>query len=360
MPTTRFPLTAYRSPLTLLALSIILACSEDQAPPDPSAAAPDLARAGTAAYTFVDLGTLEGACCSHASAVNDHDQVVGWSEVPFADNGGPGEDRGDHAFLWQNGVMTDLGLDFSQAWGINNAGTVVVNSGRFDEGVALLWKDGQFTQLEGLGQTFDFGFAIAPNGRVVGESESQPNFEGVRAVVWSKSGAVTDLGTVDDQTRSEARAINASGQIVGDANHAVLWSRGQTTDLGTLGGDISYATGINAKGTIVGCSTLAPGTFFTHGFVWQDGAMHDLGTLGGQQSCANGINNAGRIAGSADLASGITHAVVWDQGVVTDLGLLAGQGSSRAYAINAKGTVVGTFEPDPPQLAEHAAMWIRK
>ena len=68
---------------------------------------------------------------------------------------------------------------------------------------------------------------------------------------------VKDLGTLGG-SRSDAQAINDSGEIVGGSetpsgdNHAFLYSGGRMRDLGTLGGSSSYASGINNSGQIVG------------------------------------------------------------------------------------------------------------
>src|SRR6266498_5004895 len=51
-------------------------------------------------FTLVELGTL-GGNYSEAIAVNDHVQVVGNSEMAGGEY---------HAFFWENGVMTDLGI----------------------------------------------------------------------------------------------------------------------------------------------------------------------------------------------------------------------------------------------------------
>src|SRR5690349_14621003 len=64
------------------------------------------------------------------------------------------------------------------------------------------------------------------------------------------------------------------------------------TPVGTLGGDTT-GTGINDLGQVVGYSNLASGS--THAFVF-DGQIHDLGTFGGDNSYAYGINNAGDMA----------------------------------------------------------------
>jgi probable HAF family extracellular repeat protein len=64
--------------------------------------------------------------------------------------------------------------------------------------------------------------------------------------------------------------LAASGPIASAATYTV-------TDLGTLGGTRSYAAGINARGDIVGWSTLA-GDSAVHAFLYQSrhGRMIDL------------------------------------------------------------------------------------
>lgn len=62
----------------------------------------------------IDLGTL-GGNISVAYGVNDSNQIVGYSQDPNGKS---------HAFLWQDNVMTDLGI-FGQAFAINNSGFIV-------------------------------------------------------------------------------------------------------------------------------------------------------------------------------------------------------------------------------------------
>src|SRR5262249_7548063 len=75
-----------------------------------------------AAYTVTDLGTLGGAS-SYAFGLNDVGQVVGVAKLANLQ---------EHAFVWDNGVMTDLdpnGMVFggraSSANSINEAGQIV-------------------------------------------------------------------------------------------------------------------------------------------------------------------------------------------------------------------------------------------
>lgn len=74
------------------------------------------------------------------------------------------------------------------------------------------------------------------------------------------------------------------------------------TDLGTLGGTQTYASGINNSGQVVGTSELPDSS--SHAFLYSDGRMTDLGTLGGFGSFAVDINDRGQVAG------GISYPIV--------------------------------------------------
>ena len=73
----------------------------------------------------------------------------------------------------------------------------------------------------------------------------------------------------------------------------------------------SQAYSINNRGQIAGMSnTLGGGT--THAIVWDNGMMIDLGTLGGEESFALGINARGQVAGWSMTDQGKIHACLWD------------------------------------------------
>jgi probable HAF family extracellular repeat protein len=134
------------------------------------------------------------------------------------------------------------------------------------------------------------------------------------------------------------------------------------TDLGTLGGDNSYATGINDAGQVVGDSRTAAGT--THAFITGPNGvgMTDLGTLGGDYSTASGINDAGQVVGwySAEpFGEGERHAFI--TGVnsegMTDLNSLVdlprGVVLTEAIDINNNGQVIAraSIVPEPETYA---------
>jgi probable HAF family extracellular repeat protein len=163
--------------------------------------------------------------------------------------------------------------------------------------------------------------------------------------------SITDLGTLGGRI-SLASGINASGQVVGESInsggelHAFLYSDGKMIDLGTLpGGHESWGYGINASGQVVGMSRLPPFDLTVHAFLYRDGVMTDLGTPGGPDgvfSVAYSVNASGNVAGTAYAPGTLEqHAFLYSQGTWTDLGTLGGN-LSAATGINASGRVVGS------------------
>jgi len=190
-----------------------------------------------------------------------------------------------------------------------------------------------------------FRVGVNAAGQVVGTSQQQ-------AFEWD-NGTLTNLGALVGSA-SYASWINDAGDVLGAMalcniavteceGRAVLWRRGNPIPL-TLGGNRSRPAGLNAAGQAVGEASLPvapgepPGSSDVHAFLWQDGTMTDLGTLGGHSSSATGINAQGQVVGFAATADDAIHAVRWDHGTSTDLG------EGRACAINSAGQIVGESE----------------
>jgi len=98
-----------------------------------------------------NLGSFGGTLYNIALGINDKGQVTGSSDLPGDTSffsGGPASTS--HAFLWQNGVMTDLGTLPGDAQsfglGINNQGQIV---GGFISR-AYIWQNGVMTDLNTL------------------------------------------------------------------------------------------------------------------------------------------------------------------------------------------------------------------
>ena len=142
-----------------------------------------------------------------------------------------------------------------------------------------------------------------------------------RAVLWDGD-RIVELGTLGGEA-SYASAINDAGQVVGEADtrtngcQAFLWEDGQMRALDIGDAISSSASDINAAGHVVGTISRPDGT--VRAVLWEGGRMTDLGTLGGESAEAAAINDAGQVVGGAETADGGWHAFLWEAGQMTDL-----------------------------------------
>jgi probable HAF family extracellular repeat protein len=241
-------------------------------------------------WTITDLGSLSGHGAA-ARGVNDMGDIVGYSWVPAA----PGEPSGgNHAFLWQNGVMRDLGLAPGTSPYSPNSQGVTVN----DRGTVLAgdWNNNAWLVTDGT---------------------------------W------TSLGTHDPT------AMNRSGVVIGHywngrGSSSYMLRDGVFTDLGGFGGSNTVAFAINDKSVVTGFAEMPAGN--QHAFVY-DGTLRDIGTLGGAASYAGDINNHGVVVGRSLDASGATRAFIWDER--GGMRALLPQANAFASYINDHGVVVG-------------------
>ncbi|MSR73125.1 hypothetical protein EXS61_00760 [Candidatus Parcubacteria bacterium] len=163
-----------------------------------------------------NLGTLGGNFCIPYD-VNSSGVVVGCSF---------NSDYKNHAFVWSDGVMTDLfpTSDFAFATGINDAGESVgffVNESF--ESIAFLRRvNGEVINLGSLGHVglaFSNANGLNNLGQVVGKSSTKSGYS--HAFIFT-DGEMRDLGTLRkangaSDTTSEAFKINNHGVVIGDS-----------------------------------------------------------------------------------------------------------------------------------------------
>ncbi|MCD4681765.1 MAG: DUF3466 family protein, partial [Bacteroidales bacterium] len=276
--------------------------------------------------------------------------------------------------------ITDMGAinnDNSMAYAINDKGQVVGSSGVGTDGHAFIWEDGTLTDIGAVGG--GLGAAdINDAGIVVGHSDSKGLING--AFVWEDN-QVNALGTLPSGQWSYAFGINETGTIVGKSNlisgstsyyHAVQWENGYMIDLGTIENQTDYihssqANAINDNGVVAGFSFGTPdgSDWGVYAVVWEDGSIKNLSTLG-NGSQANDINNAGQIVGSISYlvdgggGTSYNHAGLWENGSIIDLGTLQDGIRSNAFGINEKGQIVGksTMTSSLSDQSYHAILWI--
>ena len=335
--------------------------------------------ATTLNYTTTDLGVLGAASnVSYAYRINNNGQIVGSS----------GEEHGlQTAFLWQNGVMIDLGALgdglSSEAHAINDTNTIVGYSHTANNKVhAVLWEDDQIIDLGsliGINGT-SYGYDINNLGQIVGRSDTGQGSQDILEM-----DEIRDSPVIGTDKRSDAipgKTGIEPGDLVSEEieeaegstapvqhkypPHAFLWTQQNgTIDLGTLPGDTcSVAWAINNLGQAVGTSSreIAPSPI--HAFLWTDinqngqsdlGEMTALQPLSGDVHCkAFDINNLGQVVGCSYNSLNECHAVLWENGDPIDLGNLGGS-NTIARAINNAGQVVGSSTIENGDM--HAFIW---
>jgi probable HAF family extracellular repeat protein len=250
---------------------------------------------------------------------------------------------------------------------------------------AFEWRDGVMTDLGALHGYSAGIFELNGAGVGVGVSETGTldpltGAPETHAVI-SQNGGLVDLGTLGGN-ESWAIGINDRGQVSGYASNATpdpyaqflsphpsatqwratLWQNGRPRDLGTLGGADSLGSLINERGQVARESftdvtpNAATGLPTMDPFRWQNGAMKDLGTLGGRFGLANWMNSSGKVVGQSDLAGDqFSHPFFWNGHELQDLGTLGGN-NGVANWISDTGTVVGAADL-PGSQAHHGFLW---
>ena len=220
----------------------------------------------------VDLGDLSDSTVrspsTYAEAWNNRGQIVGWThvtEVPHTNNWDPTDVS--HPFLWENGVMRDLGVlaphpctdvakpadcSWGEASGINSSGIVV----------------GTATDAQGT----------------------------PRAFIW-ENGVMRDLGVAPGHI-TRALAINDRGQVMGSIDGGCttfFWENGQTQIVGPI-----CPAGLSPNGEVIGRGGVGP-----HAFLWQAGRLIDLG-----RGEPRAINGRSEVVGWSGCCS-YTRPMLW-------------------------------------------------
>jgi probable HAF family extracellular repeat protein len=285
-------------------------------------------------YEYEVAAVIEHPSCSpylafvNPKAINDHGQVVGYVDC-FGNR---------RAFLWDAGEITVLpnppGFTESEASDINNAGQITVENFIWEDGQyidigfipganrtyaeaineqgqvtgyslntstgippasAILWAEGQLTNLAPLISTEDHNAADINNGgTIIGTFP-------LSGTKWNESWVLTgqsvEFLNFDNACGAIAEDINDAGQISGRLRHpitdcsatsnpfydrAVVWSNGELTELPLLPGDDPDDTDIETDDTVITGDLRMfgqysrPGTSNDTVFVWDDGEMRDL------------------------------------------------------------------------------------
>lgn len=268
------------------------------------------------------------------------------------------------AWRFANGTYTQLGnlghvTLYSQVFDMSADGASIVGESRRADGSyrAFLWKDGVMTNLGSLATyTGSIAYGIDPTGTyVTGYVFGSPSFS-QQGFIWSYAAGMVAIGSPGGVSYTRGNAISTDGTVVGiggftgvSFGNAFSYKNGVFTDLGRLPGyTLSTATDISGDGSvIVGYSyNTTDGQPFSSttsasAFRYTGGVMTNIGDLGTYRT-ADDINSAtfsGRSAGDDDPTL-----------------------SSLAYTVSADGnSVAGSSQVRMPTgaLEQHAFLYKR-
>lgn len=202
--------------------------------------------------------------------------------------------------------------DVATLGGINNTGVIVGTARRR----AVVISGDVPTNLPlPTGYGYSGGYAISDKNWVAGNVSRDGYF--TQPAVWDKYGNVKVYPNLGTGTFGALLGVNNRGRGVGwsfvNGNQRAVSANPASSalkDLGTLGGFVSIAYGINDSNIVVGASDDSFG--IRQAFIYKNGRMRQLPrAVGMAQAEAYGINYNGVIVGAQWDASGGIHATMW-------------------------------------------------
>jgi probable HAF family extracellular repeat protein len=302
-------------------------------------------------YTFIDLNQA-GQSRSIALSINNLGQValIQTIRTPVNKSRSSVYNLERVPAIWDNHTTHlipgyEAIAGYSDIRTINELGQVLfrfsTNTGTSRVGV---WSknDNSVTYFGGLSVSV---WDMNNSGQIVGTS-------GLFQVTWIDASRAPT--TISHTMEFSLNSINNIGQMAGGAFfngsthvHALVKDDDTFLDLGTLGGNSSYAYDISDTGYVIGRSQIEGGSWRT--FISKDGEMNQLHYLPGSSSNLNvlSVNNLGQSVGSV-LINGERHAILWNGISPIDLNDLLDVDSRKAgwiltiaYDINDHGWIVG-------------------
>ena len=211
---------------------------------------------------LVNMGLLPGGCFSLPNSINSKGMMVGSGDIGVIDplTGFP-EIRADFRYKGQIINMGTFGGTNSLAGYINLRGQATGGAENTDPDPwnfgglfglpsptawhAFIWQNGVLQDLGTLGGPDSAGGVINEPGQLVGSSFTNdiPNRLPMESrlldpFLWQNGAGMTDIGTLGG-TFGIGNAINNHGEVVGFSdvagdltNHAFYWYRGVLTDIG--------------------------------------------------------------------------------------------------------------------------------
>ncbi|MGH7293967.1 MAG: hypothetical protein ACRELB_03490, partial [Polyangiaceae bacterium] len=207
------------------------------------------------------------------------------------------------------------------------------------------------------GEMWSDTLGVSDDGTVLGESQAKDGADS-RFFLW-RAGAWTFLDRKVRDTSFRPTVIDAGGDIAGTIGegakrHPALLRGGDLKDLGGAFDGSVEVHGIGPGDAVIGnwVGALVPGREVSdNAFVLDGGRRVDLPAQRFRRSMAFAMNARGMIVGRVDPAPSIAHGALWTRDPtsgawrLTDLGTRGGN-TSAAFAIDDHGRIVGSADTE--------------
>jgi probable HAF family extracellular repeat protein len=195
---------------------------------------------------------------------------------------------------------------------------------------------------------------INNNGDVVGDYQ---NSSGVFGFLLS-GGVYTTINCPGAVAGTFAYGINDDGVIVGYYNEDLTdvgfeYINGECKSLPKVNGSVPYPLGINNQGHIVGYYFVSQTV--TEGFELVGKTYTKISVPNATSTTAFGINLAGTVSGTYQDSSG-SHAFLYRNGSYTTFNLPGSKGTTEAFGLNDKTSIVGAYD-DPTTQSEEGYIY---
>ena len=269
------------------------------------------------------MGSLPGGNFSNALAINSEGDVTGQTS----------SGSGNFGFLYKNGTMQELvppaGQTSSSGLAINDSDQIAGFSAN-----PAIWNGPNSPQTLFTNGIDAQALAINNAGEAAGYSYESP------AWIWTPATGKVSIGTLGGEN-STAWGINQLGDVVGESQDrsdnifAFLWT--PQNGMVSLGGNRSYAYAINNSEQVVGYmeNSEDDGTI---AFLWDP--VHGLQSIG--PGTAYGINNHGQVVGVGNGGAMIWDSINGMQNLNSLIPANSGIFLNQANGINDSGEIVGT------------------
>lgn len=273
---------------------------------------------------MVALPNLSGRAFAVSNSANDSGLVVGTGATTAFGSG-------RLPIMWQNGVVSQLGLPAGETLGdandVNASGMIVgsVNGGSLQRG-AIYSTSGNgtvITQTTTNGSFLVTAFGVNNSGRIVGQG-IDPNNAAVNVgyVLDTATGNAFSVGALSGMNGALAFDVSNAGHVVGSSmlnqgsGTPFIWTdaNGMTAIPLPVGTSQGSARGVNSSGWAVGTASSAfaipflydgTNTYRVQDLITVGGAGWDLST--NTSSSALGISDNGIIVGTG-VFNGQVHA----------------------------------------------------